>query len=102
MRYNLFVMIVKTTEKFDNWLESLDKPVRIRVQIRIRNVMNGHFGDHKVFGSLGELRFKSGLRIYYMRRYGEVVILLSGGDKNSQQKDIETAKKMIEAIRKEG
>jgi len=77
------------------WLASLDSQVRARIISRVGRVRNGNFGDHKsVGGGVSELRmaFGAGYRVYYGVDGQTVVILLCGGDKFSQQTDIEKAK----------
>jgi putative addiction module killer protein len=64
----------------------------------------GNFGDNKSVGDgVYELRIhmRSGIRIYYMRRGIEVVVLLAGGNKDSQKKDIEIARKLSARIKDE-
>ena len=64
-------------------------------------IENGSFGDHKVINQgLNELRFffGSGYRIYYTIKGDRVVLLLSGGDKSSQSRDIKAARKILENI----
>jgi len=81
---------------FETWLESLDITVRARVRIRLNRLRLGNIGDHKFIAKgVGELRmtFGGGCRVYYGMRGKEVVILLAGGDKDTQQKDIRTAMK---------
>lgn len=83
---------------FVTWLESLDASVRHRVKARLARVSLGNYGDHKPLGEgLSELRFKfgSGYRVYFSELEGEVVLLLCGGDKNSQKKDITLARKYL-------
>ena len=61
----------------------------------------GNFGDAKPVGAgVFELRFDfgPGYRVYYMERNGEIVVLLAGGDKSTQQQDIEKAKQLAETI----
>ena len=68
---------------------------------RIDRVQNGNFGDFKSLGgNLFELRFffGGGLRIYYTVRNHQVILLLNGGNKSSQSKDIEKAKQMIQEL----
>jgi putative addiction module killer protein len=77
-----------------HWVHSLDKVERGRVQIRIRKISLGNFGDHHGVGDgVSELRFHfgSGLRVYYGER-GRTVVILTGGDKDTQAKDIDRAK----------
>ena len=61
----------------------------------------GNFGDAKPVGAgVFELRFDfgPGYRVYYTERNGEIVVLLAGGDKSTQQQDIEKAKQLAETI----
>ena len=83
---------------FRRWLRNLrDRRARARIVVRIERVVEGNFGDHRsVGGGIGELRIDvgPGYRIYYTIRNNAVVLLLCGGDKSSQQKDIERARRM--------
>ncbi|MGN6514273.1 MAG: type II toxin-antitoxin system RelE/ParE family toxin, partial [Rhizomicrobium sp.] len=60
----------------------------------------GLLGDAKFFGGIGELRidFGPGYRIYFVKRGAEIIILLCGGDKSSQRKDIIRARKLAEEV----
>lgn len=82
--------------QFDNWLRSLrDSSARQRVRTRINRLRLGNFGDHKTVGDgVCELRidYGPGYRVYCGRDGAEIVILLVGGDKRTQDRDIETAK----------
>ncbi len=83
-------------EPYTKWLEKIkDLSMRARVEQRIRRLECGHYGDCRtVGGGVMELRlfFGSGYRVYFAE-YGEmVVVLLRGGDKASQKRDIENAK----------
>ena len=86
---------IYTTDTFDRWFARLrDTQAKIRIQARIDRVEDGNFGDHKVVGEgVSELRFffGSGFRIYYCQRGEQIIILLAGGDKSSQESDISTA-----------
>lgn len=90
MKYKL-----RSTKQYDKWFSKLkESTVKIRVLARLNLVENGNFGDFKqISSSLFELRFffGAGLRIYYTIRESKVVFLLVGGDKSSQEKDIEKA-----------
>ena len=80
---------------FRDWLVGLDIATRARVQARILRFETGNLGDHKdVGGGVWEARldFGPGYRIYFGRVGREVVLLLLGGDKKSQTKDIQRAK----------
>lgn len=80
---------------FDDWHQSLlDKKIHAAVDIRLNRVRLGNYGDHKPVGSgVSELRIDlgPGLRIYYGEHSGRVVLLLGGGDKSTQQRDINNA-----------
>jgi len=75
-----------------------DRSNKNKILSRLARVENGNFGDYKQLSSnLFELRFffGSGFRIYYTIRHKQVVLLLVGGDKSSQCKDIEKANQII-------
>ena len=90
-------MDVRQTATFSRWLAALrDVRARTRIQLRIDRLILGHFGDVKFFDGIGELRvdYGPGYRIYFVRQGNEIIILLCGGDKGSQKRDIERAKQM--------
>lgn len=80
---------------FEDWLHSLkDQKARAIVRARIARVRLGNFGDSKPVGEgVQELRidYGSGYRVYYARKNSRIVILLVGGDKKTQSKDIKKA-----------
>ena len=88
-----------STPVFDRWLKSLkDRSTRNRILARLARIENGNFGDYKQLSSeLYELRFffHGGLRIYYSNVDGKIVLLLYGGDKSSQQNDIDKAELLL-------
>ena len=89
---------------FRDWLVKLDQTVRARVQARILRFELGNLGDHKqVGGGVWEARldFGPGYRIYFGRSGREIVLLLLGGDKSSQRKDINRAKEYWAVYMKE-
>ena len=94
---------IYTTEGFDAWFESLkDKQTARRIQARIDRAEQGNFGDHKAVGEgVSEMRIHhgSGFRVYFTRQGLEIVILLAGGDKSSQSKDIETAHELARQLK---
>jgi putative addiction module killer protein len=80
---------------FIEWMNSLDKAIKSRVQSRLTRLLENNFGDHKKIDSeISELRlsFGSGYRIYYVEIDSVIVLLINGGDKSTQTKDIEKAK----------
>jgi putative addiction module killer protein len=83
---------------FENWYFSIrDKATRIRIRTRLDRLLLGNFGDVKPVGEgISELRlqFGAGYRIYLSRVGETVVVLLGGGDKSTQVKDIEKAKEI--------
>jgi len=94
---------IYTTEVFDAWFESLkDKQTSRRIQARIDRAEEGNFGDHKAVGEgVFEMRIHHGpgFRVYFIQRGLEIVILLAGGDKSSQSKDIETAHELARQLK---
>ena len=86
--------IIKS-ETFERWLLSLkDRMARIRIQVRIDRLADGNPGDSKpVRDAISELRIDHGpgYRVYFTRRGPLVIVLLAGGDKRTQDADIERA-----------
>ena len=93
---------VRRTVAFIEWLTGLrDLQARARIAKRIDRIAQGNLGDAKsVGGGVSELRFAfgPGYRVYYTLRDNVVVILLCGGDKDSQSRDIERATAMAKEI----
>ncbi len=89
---------------FRKWLEGLrDRQARAKVRVRLNRIRLGNFGDCKsVGGGVNELRipYGPGYRVYFGRQGNTVVILLCGGDKKTQPKDIALAKTYWEAYRR--
>jgi len=87
---------VRQTAVYSDWFERLrDRQAQARINIRIRRLSLGNFGDVKpVGGGVGELRidYGPGYRVYFVRRGEAIVILLCGGDKQTQARDIQLAK----------
>jgi len=86
---------VRQTEVFSKWLRELDdRQARARIQTRIDRLQLGLAGDVKPVGEgVSELRidYGPGYRVYFSQRGHELVILLAGGDKRTQHRDIRTA-----------
>lgn len=83
------------TEPFSDWLNRLrDSVARRRILTRLRRLEQGNYGDFKAIGSgVNELRFffGAGYRVYFGEDGDTLVVLLCGGDKSSQRRDIEQA-----------
>lgn len=93
------------TDEFDAWLSALsDRVGRARIISRIRAAEAGNFGDCEPVGEgVSEMRIHvgPGYRLYYMRRGEVVYLLLLGGDKSSQKRDIKRALEMARTLREE-
>lgn len=88
-------MEVRKTEVYAKWLDGLrDVRARARVLARVERLAAGHAGDAQPIGDgVSELRihYGPGYRVYFKRKGQELILLLAGGDKRSQTKDIKTA-----------
>ena len=94
--------IIYTTETFDLWFAGLrDKRAARRIQARIDRAEEGNFGDCEPVGEgVSEMRihYGPGYRVYFGQRGMEIVILLAGGDKSTQDKDIKAALKLARQL----
>jgi putative addiction module killer protein len=101
MEYNSVVR-VQTTKVYLDWINSLnDRAGRARIQVRVDRLVHGNPGQHRALtDGVCELKidFGPGYRVYYTERAGVVVVLLAGGDKSSQQKDIKTAVSLAKGL----
>lgn len=101
------VEIFKTKENkqpFITWINGLSLPLRYRIYQRLSRLEEGNFGDYKSLkNNLYELRFHfdSGLRIYYTKQSNKIILLLCGGSKKTQKKDITLAKEYLREIEEE-
>jgi putative addiction module killer protein len=91
-----YVIKIRKTPEFDNWLSGLRAKEQAQIDSRLLRVQEfGHFGDFKPLkGSdfqLCELRWANGWRIYFYRDGQSIILLLLGGKKNDQKKDIKKA-----------
>jgi putative addiction module killer protein len=95
-------MEIRQTELFARWFAALrDHRARRRVQARIDRLEIGNFGDVKpAGGGVSEMRIDCGpgYRVYFVQRGTTLVILLAGGDKSSQGRDIAAARKLAQAL----
>jgi putative addiction module killer protein len=83
------------TEVYRDWINGLrNRTARARIQMRVDRLVHGNPGQYRALsGGVSELKidFGPGYRVYYTERRGELIVLLSGGDKSTQQQDIRTA-----------
>lgn len=88
-------MRVSMTEVYRDWINALrDRAGRARIQVRVDRLAHGNPGQHRnLTDGVSELKidFGPGYRVYYTERSGELTVLLAGGDKSTQSKDIRTA-----------
>ena len=88
-------MRVQMTEVYRDWINALkDRAGRARIQVRIDRLVHGNPGQHRnLTEGVSELKvdFGPGYRVYYADRGGELIVLLAGGDKSTQQQDIKAA-----------
>lgn len=93
---------IRQTELFRDWLGALrDRSARARIQVRLDRLALGNPGDVKPVGEgVSELRitYGPGYRVYFVQRGAVLIILLCGGDKASQSRDIERAKDLARQV----
>ncbi len=86
---------IRQTETYADWFDSLrDRKARARIDVRIRRLSLGNPGDVRPIGSgVSELRidYGPGYRVYFVQRGPMLIILLAGGDKRTQERDIKRA-----------
>ncbi|NKE43379.1 type II toxin-antitoxin system RelE/ParE family toxin [Roseomonas frigidaquae] len=94
------MITLRSTEAFSAWIKSLrDREAKARIARRLERLQAGNPGDVKPVGQgVSELRitYGPGYRIYFVQRGSVVIILLCGGDKATQQRDIELAKRLAQ------
>ncbi|HPT41255.1 MAG TPA: type II toxin-antitoxin system RelE/ParE family toxin [Candidatus Gastranaerophilaceae bacterium] len=95
LKKEIEIYTTKTGKKpFLEWFEKLDIKSQAKITARLERIEIGHYGDFKKLKeSINELRFfaGSGYRIYFAEETTKIIILLTGGDKSSQEKDIKKA-----------
>jgi len=105
MGYDMIHMTVRETENFKDWMRGLkDRIAQTIINARIRRISAGNFGDAKSVGDgVSELRvnYGPGYRVYYTKRGQEIIVLLCGGDKSTQNRDIEIAKRIANNLEEE-
>lgn len=96
---------IEKTEEFDKWLRKLkDLRAKAKVLFRIQKIeTDEHFGDCEPVGDgIREIKinYAKGYRIYFVEKSGKIILLLIGGDKSTQQKDIRKAKEIWNRLKK--
>jgi putative addiction module killer protein len=89
---------IHRTKEFETWFESLTVKEQLKVESRLEKIHNlEYFGDAKNLGDgLAELRWANGWRVYFTKERSLIILLLSGGNKNAQKKDIQKARILIQ------
>ncbi len=97
--------IIKRTQEFDQWFQRIrDRSTRIRLLRRLEKAQRGLLGDISPVGDgVYEMRefFGPGWRMYYMHCGAQLIVMLGGGDKSSQAKDIAAAKTLAATIKED-
>ncbi len=91
------MIVIKKTFEFAKWHKGLTDKEQTQIDARLERIQNAnHFGDAKYLGDgLAELRWKNGWRIYFFRESLTGIVLLIGGSKNVQEKDIQRARLLL-------
>ena len=96
------MITIKQTDEFARWLTGLrDQRAKQKIATRLQRLKFGHFGDVEPIGSgLSELRIHEGqgYRIYFRQNGQEIVLLLCGGNKKTQQRDISRAQEIMKEL----
>jgi len=95
-------MRVRMTAVYLDWINSLkDAIVRARIQVRVDRLVHGNPGQFRqLTHGVSEMKIDvgPGYRVYYIQRGDELIVLLAGGDKSSQRRDIATAIELAENL----
>lgn len=93
---------VRLTQEFQDWLDTLkDVRAQVRIAARLRMAEAGNLGDWKsVGGDVSEMRvdFGPGYRLYFTRRGSILIVMLAGGNKSSQARDIKRAQRILKLL----
>jgi putative addiction module killer protein len=95
-------LTVQQTAEFVDWLDELkDQRAQLRIAARLRLAEAGNLGDWKsIEGALSEMRVNvgAGYRLYFTRKANVLIVMLAGGDKSSQTRDITRAKRILKEL----
>jgi putative addiction module killer protein len=97
------MFFIEKTKEFDKWLRKLnDLKAKAKILFRIQKLeKDEHFGDCKPVGDgIRELKinFAKGYRVYFVEKDGKIIVLLTGGDKSTQEKDIKKSKEILKKL----
>lgn len=97
------MFFIEKTPEFDKWLRKLkDLKAKAKILFRVQKLeQDEHFGDCEPVGDgIRELKvnFAKGYRVYFKEKDGKIIVLLIGGDKSTQQKDIKKAKEILKKL----
>jgi putative addiction module killer protein len=96
------VLTVRLTQEFQAWLDGLrDQKAQVRIAARLRLAEAGNLGDwNPVGGKVSEMRvnFGPGYRLYFTRRGSVLIVMLAGGEKSSQTRDIKRAQQILKQL----
>ncbi|MBA5607726.1 type II toxin-antitoxin system RelE/ParE family toxin [Duganella sp. FT3S] len=100
------MFLVHQTQEFQDWLDGLkDIKAQLRIVARLRLAEAGNLGDWRaVGGEISEMRvaFGPGYRLYFTKRQNILIVMLAGGDKSTQARDIKRAQKILRQLELEG
>ncbi|KAB2963978.1 MAG: type II toxin-antitoxin system RelE/ParE family toxin [Thermoanaerobaculia bacterium] len=96
------MLTIRLTQGFQDWLDALrDRRAQIRIVARLRLAEAGNLGDWKSLGEgISEMRvdYGPGYRLYFTRRGRLLILMLAGGDKSSQARDVRRAKRLLDEL----
>ncbi|GMV58491.1 type II toxin-antitoxin system RelE/ParE family toxin [Betaproteobacteria bacterium PRO7] len=99
------MLTVRLTPEFESWLDGLrDKKAQVRIAARLRHAEAGNLGDCKaVGGGVSEMRvhFGPGYRLYFAQKGSILIVMLAGGNKSSQARDIRRAQHILKQLESE-
>jgi putative addiction module killer protein len=100
LEYTISYLELRNGKKpFIEWLKDLDENTKLRLMSRLKRLRLGNFGDSKFLGDdVHELKcdFGPGYRIYFAKKGVRIIVLINGGNKKTQERDIEKAKALWE------
>ena len=100
--YTMVMVEIRQTEVYARWFRRLrDRQARVRIDSRIRRLSLGNAGDVRPVGEgVSEIRidYEPGYRVYFVQRGEVLVVLLAGGDKDSQERDVRRALELARGL----